>query len=47
MEEARHHRGKTAFPIVNKGIQNARPALLWKDIEVGNHSWYQCTMPLF
>ena len=36
MQEARHHGGETPVHIVDKGIQNARPALLWQDIEVGN-----------
>ena len=47
MEEARQHRGELALAIVDKGIQNARLALLRQDIEVGNGRRNQRTMPRF
>ena len=47
MEEACQHRGEPALAVVDKGIQDARLALLRQDIEIGNGRRNQRTMPRF
>ena len=47
MQKARHHGGETPVHIVDKSIQDARPALLRQDIEVGNRRRNQRAIAFF
>ena len=46
MQEACYHRSQASVHIIDKGIKDARPALLWQNIEIGNGSRDERTVPL-